>query len=436
MAFYLYKKFIQNRNENESPSKPAPRRPCEHQRIVSNISDGFVELDDFRQPAREATDEELISSGGGRKQSGDCQTTNGQDGLPHSDECVVCKDKQEAMSKYRWKLMLGLCFPFMVQSLDTTLIAGAAAFIASDFSTSSTAPIPATLSLTYLRSTISIELDHLGIQPHKRNIHSNLGSIRRRFRSLCSHPIIRNLNAAGKCPLRSRSYFCFRHVLGRTSISRDRLCWSSHRHEDHPSRQSQPQRKRRQQHSFHRHSRHRVQYRASYWWISYPGFMEMVFHNQHSHRCHRTHPRTLHSQTRTSRAPEDHPCRWRCRFGTVPNVRCETLHDRFRRPVSLPVWNGTFGSCSHLGWIVLPLERCKNHSTSRRWRCTPHRFCNLGIPSPSREQALQPCSDKESHDPYQAPPSTQRGATDLHQFRHRNGHVCGLLFRQFVFHSG
>ncbi|KAG4430010.1 hypothetical protein IFR05_014505 [Cadophora sp. M221] len=131
MAFYLYKKFIKNRNE--SPSKPAPRRPCEHQRIVSNVSDGFVELDAFSQPARGATDEELITREGGRKQRDDCQTTDGRDGLPHSDECVVCQEKQKAMSKYRWKLMLGLCFPFMVQSLDTTLIAGAAAFIASDF---------------------------------------------------------------------------------------------------------------------------------------------------------------------------------------------------------------------------------------------------------------------------------------------------------------
>lgn len=136
MAFYLYKKFIKNRNKNESPSKPAPGRTCEHQRIVSNISNGFFELDNFRQPSQEGTDEDLISSGGGQKHSGICQTSDGQDGLPHSDECVVCKEKEKAMKKYRWQLMLGLCFPFMVQSLDTTLIAGAAAFIASDFSKS------------------------------------------------------------------------------------------------------------------------------------------------------------------------------------------------------------------------------------------------------------------------------------------------------------
>ncbi|KAH7336399.1 hypothetical protein BKA65DRAFT_431983 [Rhexocercosporidium sp. MPI-PUGE-AT-0058] len=133
MAFYLYKKFIKNENKNESPSKAKPGRPCEHQRIVSNISDGFVQLDDFRQPARDATGEELVSSGGGKKHQGECQTIHGQDGIPHSDECAVCEEEKKAMSKYRWRLMLGLCFPFMVQSLDTTLIAGAAAFIASDF---------------------------------------------------------------------------------------------------------------------------------------------------------------------------------------------------------------------------------------------------------------------------------------------------------------
>ncbi|KAL2068907.1 hypothetical protein VTL71DRAFT_15245 [Oculimacula yallundae] len=129
MAFYLYKRFIQNRDETESPSKPKPSHRCEHQSLVSNNSDGFVELDEFRQTGRRATQDEMHSSEG-QKQRDQCSTT---DGLPYSDECVVCKEKESKMKKYRWTLMIGLFFPFLVQSLDTTLIAGAAAFIASDF---------------------------------------------------------------------------------------------------------------------------------------------------------------------------------------------------------------------------------------------------------------------------------------------------------------
>ena len=134
MAFYLYRKFIKNRNKNESPSNSKLDRACEHQRIVSNISDGFVELDDFSRTRRGTTNEVLNNSEGSPKH--ECQITDGRDGVPQSDECVVCKEKKRAMTKYRWKLMIGLCFPFMVQALDTTLIAGAASFIASDFSKS------------------------------------------------------------------------------------------------------------------------------------------------------------------------------------------------------------------------------------------------------------------------------------------------------------
>ncbi|KAG4421958.1 hypothetical protein IFR04_004937 [Cadophora malorum] len=131
MAFYIYKKFIKNRNKNESPSKTKPNRACGHQRIVSNISDSFVELGDFSRTRRGTTNDILNNSEGSPKH--ECQITDGRDGIPLSDECVVCKEKKNAMTKYRWKLMIGLCFPFMVQALDTTLIAGAASFIASDF---------------------------------------------------------------------------------------------------------------------------------------------------------------------------------------------------------------------------------------------------------------------------------------------------------------
>lgn len=47
--------------------------------------------------------------------------------------CPACKDEKRAARRYRWLLISGLFFPFMVQSLDATIIAGALSFIASDF---------------------------------------------------------------------------------------------------------------------------------------------------------------------------------------------------------------------------------------------------------------------------------------------------------------
>lgn len=47
--------------------------------------------------------------------------------------CTRCKVEERAANVYRWKLIVGLFFPFSVQALDTTMIAGALPFIASDF---------------------------------------------------------------------------------------------------------------------------------------------------------------------------------------------------------------------------------------------------------------------------------------------------------------
>jgi MFS family permease len=47
--------------------------------------------------------------------------------------CPTCNEEKHAARRYRWLLIGGLFFPFMVQSLDATIIAGALPFIASDF---------------------------------------------------------------------------------------------------------------------------------------------------------------------------------------------------------------------------------------------------------------------------------------------------------------
>lgn len=44
------------------------------------------------------------------------------------------KAEQRRKRSYRWKIVIGLFAPFTLQSLDTTIIASALPFIASDFS--------------------------------------------------------------------------------------------------------------------------------------------------------------------------------------------------------------------------------------------------------------------------------------------------------------
>lgn len=70
-----------------------------------------------------------------------------QDGIPaavKSAQAVAKTEKSEAAPEekaeqrrkraYRWKIVIGLFAPFTLQSLDTTIIASALPFIASDFS--------------------------------------------------------------------------------------------------------------------------------------------------------------------------------------------------------------------------------------------------------------------------------------------------------------
>lgn len=117
MATILYK-IIKKKFFNKTPNHP---EPCEHQRPVGNIEDGF-------------TDPTSIDSNG--KTPGENipmkESMHSKEVLDGS-KCPICKDERSAMNKYRLKLMAGLFLPFLVQSLDTTIIASALPFIASDF---------------------------------------------------------------------------------------------------------------------------------------------------------------------------------------------------------------------------------------------------------------------------------------------------------------
>jgi hypothetical protein len=108
----------------EKPGKPA--KLCEHQRDITLDNLGMPEdMSDFAT-APQPVGKELATDGGGSP--GDI------------GPCVLCKQEKKAARVYRWKLIAGLFFPFSVQALDTTIVAGALPFIASDFRESSILP--------------------------------------------------------------------------------------------------------------------------------------------------------------------------------------------------------------------------------------------------------------------------------------------------------
>jgi hypothetical protein len=122
-TIFLYKKFFK-KTSNE-PKHPKQKHLCIHQRISDNASDAVQELSSFHEdPSDIQVSHEKVP-------------TSQIDGSPISGAripCDICKQDKKARGVYRRKLILGLFLPFMIQGLDTTIIAGALPFIASDFS--------------------------------------------------------------------------------------------------------------------------------------------------------------------------------------------------------------------------------------------------------------------------------------------------------------
>lgn len=59
---------------------------------------------------------------------------DGKDITAESKVETISAEEKRASRIYRWKLVAGLCLPFSLQALETTIVAGALPFIASDFS--------------------------------------------------------------------------------------------------------------------------------------------------------------------------------------------------------------------------------------------------------------------------------------------------------------
>lgn len=122
-AKYIHRK-IKSRNQSPNDDSPKPvteTKPCPHSRPFQVELRSRASVENARTSSQGSTIEEdrvLVP----------------QD-LPKSDEkCQVCKKQKHDARVYRWKLIAGLCLPFILATLDLTIVATALPSIASHFS--------------------------------------------------------------------------------------------------------------------------------------------------------------------------------------------------------------------------------------------------------------------------------------------------------------
>lgn len=116
MATIIYKRYFKT-----APSQP---EPCDHQRPVADIEDGFPNTNSVSDSR---------DSGAIPLKDINHNQIQPQSDIMDSSKCPICQDEKRTTSKYRWKLIAGLFLPFLIQSLDTTIIASALPFIGSEF---------------------------------------------------------------------------------------------------------------------------------------------------------------------------------------------------------------------------------------------------------------------------------------------------------------
>lgn len=115
MATILYKYLKKKHNQRK-----------ENENAARQKSEDFVELTPF--PDRQSDSHDMSEATIPRVQT---EEPSIHADTPPDDGN---KDKIRTARIYRYKIIAGLFLPFLVQSLDTTIIAGALPFIASDFS--------------------------------------------------------------------------------------------------------------------------------------------------------------------------------------------------------------------------------------------------------------------------------------------------------------
>jgi hypothetical protein len=111
MAYYLFKKFKE--------CKAGDSKLCHHQ-LASQSSPFAIESIDV--PKNETIQDPV--------EVGLPQTAEGRRIKP---KCATCAKEKHDTRVYRWKIIPGLLLPFMLASLDLTIISTALPFIASHF---------------------------------------------------------------------------------------------------------------------------------------------------------------------------------------------------------------------------------------------------------------------------------------------------------------
>jgi hypothetical protein len=136
MAFFLYDYLRQKwgkKGESTAADKEAKRRePCEHELQTDQSSSTPPKL--YTSARIQQNDENGIGNDSPLQQI--VEKNQITDPINYYIPCEMCKEEKKAARRYRWKLIAGLALPFAVQGLDSTIIAGALPFIASDFSKS------------------------------------------------------------------------------------------------------------------------------------------------------------------------------------------------------------------------------------------------------------------------------------------------------------
>jgi hypothetical protein len=126
MAYLLYK-YLREKGSQ-------PREPCEHERRMRQNLDSPLELS-YLDCSPRGGDPGIDETSSPQRiaQKSHRPPTHEYASFDPTIPCSICKQEKKTVSRYRWKLIAGLCLPFSVQALDATIIAGALPFIASDF---------------------------------------------------------------------------------------------------------------------------------------------------------------------------------------------------------------------------------------------------------------------------------------------------------------
>lgn len=133
MAYLLYKYINKSLKERKARKANAPADGFENigedQQAPASVAGRLANSNPAETPENGSPQLRMVDE----KQGSNVNSTSTE---PKKSVDTRTKEEKKAQRIYRLKLVVGLFLPFSVQALETTIIAGALPFIASDFSTS------------------------------------------------------------------------------------------------------------------------------------------------------------------------------------------------------------------------------------------------------------------------------------------------------------